>query len=204
MHCGRRRRAQRDLILELGREYLADERGASVAGFATWLDLATRADVAIEPGVTLATFHRAKGLEWPLVFVTGLERGLVPISWATSADARAEERRLLHVALSRAESELHLSWARRRTLGTRHVTREPSAWLASLDSEARRHQGRSTDRYAHLAEVRRTRLRRRLSIAQCLVDVGTRQDGERARRSRCSRVTVGHPSDWRRPHRRQP
>ena len=129
-------RTQRDLILELGREYLADERGASVAGFATWLDLATRADVAIEPGVTLATFHRAKGLEWPLVFVTGLERGLVPISWATSADARAEERRLLHVALSRAESELHLSWARRRTLGTRHVTREPSAWLASLETRS--------------------------------------------------------------------
>jgi DNA helicase-2/ATP-dependent DNA helicase PcrA len=149
-------RVQRDLILELGREYLAEERGASVAGFATWLDLATRADVAVEPGVTLATFHRAKGLEWPLVFVTGVERGLVPISWATSADARAEERRLLHVALSRAEEALHLSWARHRRLGTRHVTREPSAWLASLEVEAHRHEGHATDRYAHLAEVRAT------------------------------------------------
>ena len=49
------------------------------------------------------TFHRAKGLEWQVVFVTGLERGLVPISWAGHADARAEERRLLHVALGRAE-----------------------------------------------------------------------------------------------------
>jgi hypothetical protein len=81
---------------------------------------------------------------------------LVPISWATTADARAEERRLLHVALSRAESELHLSWARRRTLGTRHVTREPSAWLENLEREALGHQGRSPDRYAHLAEVRAT------------------------------------------------
>jgi ATP-dependent DNA helicase UvrD/PcrA len=149
-------RSRRDLILELGREYLADERAASVAGFASWLDLATRADVPMEPGVTLATFHRAKGLEWPCVFVTGLERGLVPISWATSAEARAEEGRLLHVALSRAEDELHLSWARRRHLGTRQVAREPTAWLASIELEARRHQGCAGDPYAHLAEVRAT------------------------------------------------
>ena len=65
-----------------------------------------------ERGVDLVTFHRAKGLEWQVVFVTGLERGLVPISWATTPAARAEERRLLHVALGRAEDELHCSWAR--------------------------------------------------------------------------------------------
>ena len=45
------------------------------------------------------------------MFVTGLEQGLVPISWATTPEQLAEERRLLHVALGRAEDALHLSWA---------------------------------------------------------------------------------------------
>ena len=51
------------------------------------------------------------------VFLTGLERGLVPIAYAETPAALAEERRLLYVALTRAERELHLSWAQRRTLG---------------------------------------------------------------------------------------
>ena len=54
----------------------------SVAGFISWLELATRGGSADKQGVDLVTFHRAKGLEWQIVFVTGLERGLVPISWA--------------------------------------------------------------------------------------------------------------------------
>ena len=63
--------------------------------------------------VELLTFHRAKGLEFDTVFVTGLERGLVPISHAKTTEALDEEQRLLYVALSRAERVLHLSWARR-------------------------------------------------------------------------------------------
>jgi DNA helicase-2/ATP-dependent DNA helicase PcrA len=61
-------------------------------------------------GVALATFHAAKGLEWPVVIVAGARRGLVPHAGATSAPARAEERRLLYVALTRAERELHVTW----------------------------------------------------------------------------------------------
>jgi superfamily I DNA/RNA helicase len=79
------------------------------------------------------TFHRAKGLEWQVVFVTGLERGLVPISWAATADARAEERRLLHVALGRAEDCVHCSWARERTARGRRSVRQPSPWLGDLE-----------------------------------------------------------------------
>ena len=63
--------------------------------------------------VELLTFHRAKGLEFDTVFVTGLEKGLVPISHAKTPEAMDEEQRLLYVALSRAERVLHLSWARR-------------------------------------------------------------------------------------------
>ena len=68
------------------------------------------------------------------VFVTGLERGLVPIAYAETAAALAEERRLLYVALTRAEQELHLSWAQRRTLGGREMSRQASPYLASVEA----------------------------------------------------------------------
>ena len=113
-------------------------------------------------GVDLVTFHRAKGLEWKVVFVTGLERGLVPISWATTPEARAEERRLLHVALGRAEDELHCSWARARTAHGRRSPRQPSPWLGELeagDHAARPHRaGRPAGRAS--SDVARARSRR--------------------------------------------
>jgi len=68
------------------------------------------------------------------VFVTGLERGLVPIAYAETPAALAEERRLLYVALTRAERELHLSWAQRRTLGGREMTRQASPYLAQVEA----------------------------------------------------------------------
>jgi DNA helicase-2/ATP-dependent DNA helicase PcrA len=83
--------------------------------------------------VELATFHRAKGLEWKWVSVVGLEDGYVPIVHATTTDALAEERRLLYVALTRAAEELHCSWARsRRSAGGRRNDRSPSPWLAAV------------------------------------------------------------------------
>ncbi len=85
--------------------------------------------IPAQPGpadaVTLCSFHRAKGLEWQAVWVAGLEHGLVPIGRARSDAAEAEERRLLYVALTRAAVELHCSWARQRTFGTRPVPRDP-------------------------------------------------------------------------------
>src|SRR3954468_11197609 len=64
--------------------------------------------------VELLTFHAAKGLEWPGVILAGVEKGLVPHASATTTAARAEEMRLLHVAVTRAEHGLYLTWARRR------------------------------------------------------------------------------------------
>jgi DNA helicase-2/ATP-dependent DNA helicase PcrA len=91
-----------------------------------------------EGAVELATFHRAKGLEWNSVCVIGLEEGLVPLVYAESAEARAEERRLLYVALTRASQELHCSWARRRLMGSgRHMERQPSPWLAAVARASR-------------------------------------------------------------------
>jgi DNA helicase-2/ATP-dependent DNA helicase PcrA len=83
--------------------------------------------------VTISSFHRAKGLQWAAVWVCGLEAGLVPIAYATTPAALAEERRLIYVALTRAERELHCSWARQRRAGNgAALRRAPSPWLAGL------------------------------------------------------------------------
>ena len=134
-----------DAVVRLGREYLDAEGGPGVApewqagsvdGFFAFLRTALRGDDANPAGddvVELLTFHRAKGLEFDTVFVTGLERGFVPISHAKTSEALDEEQRLLYVALSRAERVLQLSWARQRTFGARVGNRTPSQWLARIE-----------------------------------------------------------------------
>ena len=130
--------ADRRLVLEalvrLGRDYASVDPAPSVDGFCAWLGSAMGGDRPHAGGdaVELTTFHRAKGLEWPVVFVTGLEQGLVPIGHARTDAAEAEERRLLYVALSRAVDELHCTWAEQRTFGAHRVRREPSPYLAPL------------------------------------------------------------------------
>ncbi len=79
-------------------------------------------------GVTLASLHAAKGLEWDAVFLIGLSEGLMPISLATGWEEIAEERRLLYVGVTRAREHLALSWARSRTPGGR-AARSPSRFL---------------------------------------------------------------------------
>jgi len=131
------RREHAAAVARLGREYLAAEGGTgSIDGFVAWVVTALRGDAPAVGGdaVELLTFHRSKGLEFHTVFVTGLERGLVPIFHADTSLERAEERRLLYVALTRAEVGLHLSWSRRRALGTRVVGRAPSPWLAPIEA----------------------------------------------------------------------
>ena len=82
--------------------------------------------------VDVATFHAAKGLEWPIVHLSGLERGLVPISRAQTPAEIAEEQRLLYVAITRAERELHCHWAAERVFGDRTVSRSPSPYLRAI------------------------------------------------------------------------
>jgi DNA helicase-2/ATP-dependent DNA helicase PcrA len=137
------RRLDLEQLVRLGHEYLAADPAGDSEGFLAWLRATVRADQPDDGAdvVELATFHRAKGLEWPVVFVAGLEKGLVPIGQATSDDAEAEERRLLYVALTRAERELHCSWAQRRTFGTRTVPRQPSPWLSLIDNACARLRG---------------------------------------------------------------
>ena len=86
--------------------------------------------------VDVATFHAAKGLEWPIVHLAGLEQGLVPISRAQTPAEVAEERRLLYVAITRAERELHCHWAAERAFGDRTSARSPSPYLNAILSAA--------------------------------------------------------------------
>ena len=131
------RREHADALVRLGHEYLeADGGRGSVDGFLEYLQTSLRGDDggdASSDAVELLTFHRAKGLEFDTVFVTGIEKGLVPISHAKTPPAMDEEQRLLYVALSRAERVLHLSWARERTVGGRTARRTPSSWLARVE-----------------------------------------------------------------------
>jgi len=79
-------------------------------------------------GVTLASLHAAKGLEWDCVFMVGCSDGLIPISMAEGPEAVQEERRLMYVGLTRARRELRLSWAGARNPGGR-ASRRPSRFL---------------------------------------------------------------------------
>jgi DNA helicase-2/ATP-dependent DNA helicase PcrA len=126
-------------LSRLAQEYLRCDPSPSPSGLVTWLDASLRADPPRQSGdaVDLVTFHRAKGLEWRVVFVTGLEDGLVPIAHARSPEAVAEERRLLYVACTRAMDDLCCSWARERSFGGRRSARSPSPYLAAIEATHR-------------------------------------------------------------------
>jgi DNA helicase-2/ATP-dependent DNA helicase PcrA len=92
----------------------ASPQGPAADAAALLADLTSLAGRAHGPaahGVTLATLHRAKGLEWDVVFLVGMTDGQMPSSFASSAEEMAEEERLLHVGVTRARRELHLTWA---------------------------------------------------------------------------------------------
>ncbi|NIZ91477.1 ATP-dependent DNA helicase UvrD2 [Kineococcus rubinsiae] len=86
-------------------------------------------------GVTLASLHAAKGLEWDVVHLIGVCEGLLPISFAETPDDVEEERRLLYVGVTRAREGLHVSWANARTPGGR-ASRKPSRFLDTVRPQA--------------------------------------------------------------------
>lgn len=101
-------------------------------------ELKLRADARHPPvvqGVTLASLHAAKGLEWDAVFLVGLADGTLPISHAVSkgpdSEAVEEERRLFYVGITRARMHLELSWALARNAGGRQG-RRPSRFLIGI------------------------------------------------------------------------
>jgi DNA helicase-2/ATP-dependent DNA helicase PcrA len=124
-----------EALASTGRTLLSLRPESTVGDWMAWLPAGTRDRSDGRPAgdqVVLSSFHRAKGLEWPVVFVTGVEEGLVPMGRARTEAAEREERRLLYVALTRAVDELDVSWSRTRSFGGKGVPRRPSRWLAPL------------------------------------------------------------------------
>jgi DNA helicase-2/ATP-dependent DNA helicase PcrA len=114
-----------------------EEAAGAVAGMAMFLEeVGRRAAQEAEGtggGVTLLTYHRAKGLEFDAVLLPALEEGVLPIRQATTPEEVAEERRLLYVGLTRARVHLWLSWAARRAGPSgREQPRKPSRFLDDL------------------------------------------------------------------------
>ncbi|PYP70547.1 MAG: ATP-dependent DNA helicase PcrA [Gemmatimonadetes bacterium] len=103
--------------------------------YLTHAALVTPADqgTGASSGVTLMTVHMAKGLEWPVVALAGLEDGLFPLARAAGEPGGLEEeRRLCYVGLTRAREKLYLSWARTRYRNGRLEVSEPSRFLEAL------------------------------------------------------------------------
>lgn len=158
-------RDERPLLTALGDAVTDDQRGHEAVG--EILDIA-EVRVEVEPSitgreftgwafarladrperldaVTLSTIHAAKGLEWPVVHVVGLEDGSIPHVSARRRAARDEEARLLYVAITRAAVEVHLHWARTRTIKGIARERERSPFLARFDETAAHVGDEATD-----------------------------------------------------------
>ncbi len=172
--------AVRDVLTSMG--WVGDDAPSSGAALERWGSLAALVDLAVElttaqpgaglpelvaeldgrvaaqhapavPGVTLASMHSAKGLEWDAVFCVGLVDGLMPIAHAKREEEIEEERRLLYVAVTRARQRLALSWHRSRQAGG-SGNRRRSRFLATLDGAhepgERRRKSASKQRRADL------------------------------------------------------
>jgi superfamily I DNA/RNA helicase len=119
------------------------------------LDPPTESDDARDDAVTLMTLHSAKGLEFPVVFLAGMEEGLLPHARDRTESARdlEEERRLCYVGMTRAQERLYLCHARtRRRRGVARVS-APSRFLAEIPLQLTEQGGAAPKRSAAEKEV---------------------------------------------------
>ncbi|WP_235737700.1 ATP-dependent DNA helicase UvrD2 [Nocardioides alcanivorans] len=135
-------------LLTLAESFAA--AGGDLTGFVADVERrAAEQHAPVAEGVTLATLHTAKGLEWDAVFLTGVQEGTLPISFAKTPAEVEEERRLLYVGITRARRNLVVSWSRSRTPGGRG-SRKPSRFLDGLrpDSAPARRPGKKAAKAA--------------------------------------------------------
>jgi DNA helicase-2/ATP-dependent DNA helicase PcrA len=139
-------------IAQLADDMHAVRPDATLTDFSA--ELAERSELGHAPavdGVTLASMHAAKGLEWDAVLLPGLVEGLMPIVHARTPDAVEEERRLLYVAVTRAREHLYLSWSPARAAAAR-----PQGQHRPQGQQSGRGAGRQRSRF--LDDIRLGRL----------------------------------------------
>ncbi len=119
-------------LVRLAEDFARARPGATLSDLVAELDERAAAQHAPTiQGVTLASLHSAKGLEWDAVFLVGLNEGMLPIAYARTDEQIEEERRLLYVGITRARLHLSLSWSLSRSPGGR-PGRRPSRFLTGL------------------------------------------------------------------------
>jgi DNA helicase-2/ATP-dependent DNA helicase PcrA len=125
-------------LVSVAREFEESAAEVSLDAFLEQVSLVSDADTVPDASrgvVTLMTLHTAKGLEFPVVFLTGLEEGVFPHMRTTDADELAEERRLAYVGITRAREGLYLSRALARSAWGRPQWNLPSRFLDEVPGE---------------------------------------------------------------------
>ena len=147
-------------IVSQSAEFAAANPDASLGDFVDDLDRrASEQHAPVAEGVTLATLHAAKGLEWDAVFLAGMHEGTMPIIYAEGPVAVEEERRLLYVGMTRAREHLAVSWSQARSPGGR-ASRKPSRFLTGLRPQV------GSDRQQ---DERAAKARKKKGVAHCRV-----------------------------------
>jgi superfamily I DNA/RNA helicase len=119
----------------------AADHGDNFAEFlaAAALDTDTDAYLPRAEKVSLMTMHASKGLEFPVVFIAGCEKGLIPLNrQGAEPDDPVEERRLFYVAMTRAMERLYLTWAKKRSVYGELSTRSPSPFLTDIENRLKK------------------------------------------------------------------
>ncbi len=127
-------------LLSVAQEYEQRSEDKSLEAFLSEIALVSDIDQMDEEkkenSVTMMTLHSAKGLEFPIVFLTGLEEGIFPHNRALMDEAEMEEeRRLAYVGITRAEQELYITYAAARMLFGRKQMNAPSRFIAEIPDE---------------------------------------------------------------------
>jgi DNA helicase II / ATP-dependent DNA helicase PcrA len=184
--AGRARGESFDALRALAADLAHAQPDLGLDGFVDEVDRRAAAQHApVADGVTLASMHAAKGLEWPIVFVAGVHEGTVPIVYADTPAQVEEERRLLYVATTRARDRLQISWSLARNPGSR-PSRKPSRFLDAARPRTPGDDARTAGR------TTRRRRERGAKVARCRVCDRALQDAVERKTGRCAQC----PADY--------
>ncbi len=130
-----------DEVFNFAENYVARRKRPGLLGFLNELSLSasesdSAEDAARRQAVTLMTLHSSKGLEYPRVYLVGLEEGVLPHQRAAAEDGVEEERRLAYVGITRAQQALTLSWCAERARAGQKVARHPSRFLLEVQGKS--------------------------------------------------------------------